>query len=135
MVHVVRGNCPGFAKLAQSMDNIGWRRYMEGMVSAEILEIQSDFIDFGRCSLSLDIRAKGLVMKLLEITHGYWLYKDVQVHNAVSGLNVVEKKEELQRKIEHQVLLGGTVLDEQDRHLLEIHVGDLDMSSGEDQSY
>ena len=45
---------------------------MEGMVSAEILEIQSDFVDFGRCSLLLYIWAKGLVMKLLEITHGQW---------------------------------------------------------------
>ena len=52
------------------MDIIGWRRYIEGMVSTEILEIQCDFVDFGRCSLSLDSQEKGLVMKLLEITHG-----------------------------------------------------------------
>ena len=45
---------------------------MEGMLSAEILEIQNGFVDFGRCSLSLDIWAKRLVMKLLEITHGQW---------------------------------------------------------------
>ena len=32
-------------------------------------------------------------------------------------------------------MLGGTGLDEQDRYLLEINVGDLDMSSGEDQYY
>ena len=53
MVHVVRGKGTRFEKLAQSMDSIGWRRYMEGMVSTEILEIQSDFVDFGRCTLSL----------------------------------------------------------------------------------
>ncbi len=39
------------------------------------------------------------------------------------------------REIEHQVMLGGTGLDEQDRYLLEINVGDLDTSSGEDQYY
>ena len=69
MAHVARGKDARFEKLSQSMDSKGWRRYMEGMVSAEILKIQSDFVDFGRCSLSLDIWAKGLVMKLLEITH------------------------------------------------------------------
>ena len=47
----------------------------------------------------------------------------------------MERKEELQRAIEHQVVLGGTVLGEQDRCLLEINVGDLDTSSGEDQYY
>ena len=74
-------------------------------------------------------------MKLLEITHGQWLYRNVQVHDAVSGLKEVERKEELQREIEHQILLGGTGLDEQDRYLLEINVGDLETSSGEDQYY
>merc|ERR1712086_1023828 len=99
---MARGKGARFEKPAQSMDSIEWRRYMEGMVSAEILEIQSDFVDFGRCSLSLDIWAKGLVMKLLEITHEQWLYRN-QVHDAISGLKAMERKEELQREIEHQV--------------------------------
>ena len=106
---------------------------MEGMVSTEILEIQSDFVDFYRCSLSLDIRAKGLVMKLLEINHGQELYRNVQVHDAMSGLKAVKRKEEPQREIEHQLLLGGAGLDDQDKYLLEINVGDLDTALGEDQ--
>ena len=55
MMHVARGKGARFEKLAKSMDSIGWRRYMEGMVSTEILEIQSDFDNFGRCSMSLDV--------------------------------------------------------------------------------
>ena len=57
------------------------------------------------------------------------------MHGAASGLKAVEMKEELQREIEHQLMLGGTGLDEQDRYLLEINVGDLESSSGEDQYY
>merc|ERR1712086_213356 len=101
---MARGKGARLETLAQPMDSIGWRRYMEGIVSAEILEIQSDFVDFGRCTLSLDTWAKGLVMKLLEITHGQWLYRDVQVHDAISGLKAVERKEELQREIEHEMM-------------------------------
>ena len=135
MEHIVWRKGTRFDMLARSMDSIGWRRYMEGMVSSEILKIQGVFVDLGNCSLSLDNWAKGLVIKLLEVTHGQWLYRNIQVHDTVSGLKAVERKEELQREIEHQILLGGTGLDEQDRYLLEINVGDLETSSGEDQYY
>ena len=42
------------------------------------------------------------------------MYRNVQIHDAVSGLKAVERKEELQREIKHQVMLGGTGLDEHD---------------------
>ena len=108
---------------------------MEGMVSSEVLKIQRVFVGLGNCTLSLDKWAQGLVTKLLEVTHGQWLYRNIQVHDTVSGLNAVERKEELQREVEHQILLGGAGLDKQDRYLLEINVGDLEISSGEDQYY
>ena len=38
-------------------------------------------------------------------------------------------------EIEHQVLLEGIFLDEQDRYLLEINIEDLDTSPREDQYY
>ena len=41
MEHIVWGKGPKFYKLGQSMDKIGWRRYMEGMVSSEVLGIQA----------------------------------------------------------------------------------------------
>ena len=51
----------------------------------------------------------------------------------MSGLKAVKRKEEPQREIEHQLLLGGAGLDDQDKYLLEINVGDLDTALGEDQ--
>ena len=69
------------------MDSIGWHRYMEGIVSSESSGNQSDYVDVGMCSLLLTIWAKGLVMKKnVEITHEQWLYRNVQVHDAVSQL-------------------------------------------------
>ena len=47
----------------------------------------------------------------------------------------VNMSAEIGREIEHQILLGGTGLDKQDRYLLEINVEDLESSSGEDQYY
>ena len=88
---------------------------MEGMISSEALVIQAECVDLGGSSLSLDNWAKGLAIKLLEATHGQWLYRNMLVHDTVSGLKAAERKEELQRKIEDQIELGGSGLDEKDR--------------------
>ena len=58
MEHIVWDKGPLFYKLGQLMDKIGWRRYMEGMISSEALVIQAEFVDLGGCLLSLENWAK-----------------------------------------------------------------------------
>ena len=108
---------------------------MEGMISKEILPLQERFVEAGGCKLTLDVWAQGLVTKLLEATHGQWLYRNVQVHDTTSGVEASARKEEIQRFIEDQLDLGGEGLDEHDKFLLEINLDDLETSSGEDQHY
>ena len=55
------------------MDQIGWRRYTEGMIFKEVLEIQAEFTAVGAESMATSNWAKGLAIKLLEITHDQWL--------------------------------------------------------------
>ena len=135
MDHIVWDKGPQFYKLGQSMDKIGWRRYMEGMILLEALAIQAECVDLVGCSLLLDNCAKGLGIKLLESTHGQGLYRNMLVHDTVIGLKAAERKEKLQREIEDQIELGGAVLDNQNRYLLEINLEDLDTSMGEDEYY
>ena len=54
MEHIVWYKGSQFYKLGQSMDKIGWRQYMEGMISSEVLVIQAECVDLGGCSLLLD---------------------------------------------------------------------------------
>ena len=56
-------------RLAKSMDQICWRRYTEGMISKEVLEVQAEFSVIGTESMTTDNWAKGPTIKLLEITH------------------------------------------------------------------
>jgi hypothetical protein len=121
--------------LADSMDMIGWRRFMEGMVSKEIFTIQRKAEDDGKSYMSLENWGAGLVTKLLEVTHGQWLYRNVHVHDFVSGQNARKRKESLRRELEYQIALGGDGLAEEDQYLLEINLDDLNLSSGEDQVY
>ena len=107
MEHVVFRKGARFHEHGQSVDRIGWRRFMEGMVSNKAVTLQAEFVALGNCSLSLNGWVKGLVVKLLETTHGQWLYRNVQVHDTVSGWKAVERKENLQREIERQIEMGG----------------------------
>jgi len=78
---------------------------------------------------------KGLVVKLLETTHCQWLYRNVQVHDSVTGLEATLRKEELQQLIEEQIELGGEGLEENNIFLLEINLEDLSTISGKTQTY
>ena len=106
---------------------------MEGMISKEILPLQEDYVDLGECKLSLEDWAKGLVVTLLEVTHGQWLYQNVHVHDATFGVAATARKQEIQKFIEDQLDLGGEGLEEKDHYLLKINLEDLETSSGEDQ--
>ena len=67
--------------LAQSQDLIGWRRFMEGTISKEITGIQKSYLALSRYHLSIERWTRGLINKLLEVTHGQWLYRNVHVHD------------------------------------------------------
>jgi hypothetical protein len=77
----------------------------------------------------------GLVTKLLEVMHGQWLYHNIQVHNKISGTPVMLWKEELQLEIEWQQELGTAGPLDEDCHLAECNLGDLEDSSGAKETY
>ena len=68
-------------------------------------------------------------MKLLEATHGQWLYRNVQVHDSATGTLATKRKEEIQRWIEDQIELGEEGLYEKDHYLLEVNPEDLETMS------
>ena len=135
MIDITRGRHPRFARLAASQDMIGWRRFMEGMISKEAVEVQRIFYNLHGGKLSPAIWGRNLVVKLLEVTHGQWLYRNVQVHDTSTGLLATRRKEDLQKAIEDQLELGGEGLEDEDKWLLEINLEDLETTSGETQEY
>jgi hypothetical protein len=135
MGEIVSGEGAGFREMGSSQDDIGWRRFMEGMISKEIIPIQADYVEMGGCMLSVDTWAKGLVVKLLKVTHGQWLYCNIHVHDATSGMAATARKEEIQRFIEDQIELGEEGLEEKDHYLLEVNLEDLEHTTGEEQHY
>ena len=60
--------------------------------------------------------AEGLIVSLMEITHGQWLYLNAHLHDTVTGLHSTRRKEELQKEIEDQIHMGGEELAEVDKY-------------------
>ncbi len=78
---------------------------------------------------------KGVVLKLLEATHGQWIYKNVQIHDSVPGTQVTLWKEEIQQEIEEQMELGKVGLLEEDHWMVEVNLKDMETTSGEWEEY
>ena len=124
-----------YRRLASSQDEIGWRRFMEGMISKEMLSIQQRHLILTGSTWTIAAWAKGLVVKLLETTHGQWLYRNVHVHDTITGTHAIRRKETIRQEIQMQLDMGGEGMAEEDKYLLEINLEELDITSGEAQEY
>ena len=109
--------------------------YMEGMISKEFCRIQETHSSLGGSYISGAKWARGLSVKLIDVTYGQWLVRNFLIHDKVSGMLALERKEELQIAIKEQQEMGLDGLAEEDRYLLEINLEDLETTSGEHQAY
>ena len=126
---------PQYSDFIMSQDKIGWSRMMEGMLSKELLSLDSADVIGPYCKLSQTDWFHTLTRKLLEATHGVWIYRNVTIHDKVAGLAVTKRKEQLIHEIEMQIELGGEGLAEKDKWMLEIDLDSVEHSSGERECY
>ena len=75
---------------------------MEGMVSKEFEQQHEAAYQSGRSRLFGKAWVRHLVERLLEFTHGIWIYRNALMHDNVSGLLASERKEELLKLIAEQ---------------------------------
>ena len=105
------------------------------MVSVEIKKMQQQNLQVSGSRMSIDGWMTGLIIKLLEITHGQWLYRNVMVHDNTTGTLTTKRKEEIQLEIERQQDLGSEGLLEEDKILAKVRLEDLESTNGDRQEY
>jgi hypothetical protein len=108
---------------------------MEGMVFSRMGKIQGLYHFQEGTRITPERWAKGLILKLLKATHGQWLYWNVQIHNLVAGTQATRWKEEIRQEIEKQMEMGTNGLLGKDLWMMEVNLGDLEMTSGEQEEY
>jgi hypothetical protein len=135
MVEICRGLGEPFQRMARDQDEIGWRQFMEEMICGRMRQIQREYQCREGSPANTDRWVKGVILKLLEATHGQWIYRNVQLHDDVAGTRATQKKEEIQKDIEEQMEMGMAGLLGEDHWMLEVNLGDLENSSGEREEY
>jgi len=126
---------PEYATLMQSLMTMSWRRTMEGMISKEFLSLPTDDLLTGNCKLSPEQWARMFATRLLEATHGHWIYRNIVMHDHISGHVITRTKEQIVNEIERQQDLGGDGLSFQDQWMSELHLPHLDRTTGEKTTY
>jgi hypothetical protein len=74
MEEIVQEAPSRFQFVGKSQDKIGWRWFLEGMILKEITGIQQQYYALNGMQMSLEKGSSGLITRLLEITHGQWIY-------------------------------------------------------------
>jgi hypothetical protein len=118
-----------FLSMAREQDLIGWRRFMEGMICSGMRRIQANFAEVVVSNLTITRWASGFITKLLEATHGQWLYRCVQTHDSVSSTLVTMRKEQLQIEIERQNDMDRGGLGKRRSVSREVNLEDLESTS------
>ena len=79
-----------YQRLAQAQDRIGWRHFTKGKMAENFREIQKRFLSQEDTQLTADSWMKGLVSKLLEMTHAQWIFRCISKHHHTKGSLVMK---------------------------------------------
>jgi hypothetical protein len=123
-------------QLASEQDEIGWRRFfMEGIICRQARSIQALFHYSAGMRVMPECWVTVLMQKILEATHGQWLYWNVQLHDEVAGTSATLQKEAIQREIEDKLEMGGDGLLDKDQWMMKVNLGDMEDTTGEREQH
>eukprot|EP00956_Cyclotella_meneghiniana_P021192 scaffold38237_cov55-Cyclotella_meneghiniana.AAC.1 len=122
-------------RLAHQQDLIGWDNFMEGKISNMFAVVQHGHLcNASRLLTSFDW-THHFISKLLHITHGQWIYRNITKHHEKHGLLPVAERRKLLREIDQVMQLPPEDIPEESRFLLEIDFTKLKNDSTDKQSY
>jgi hypothetical protein len=108
---------------------------MEGMIFTSMRSIQSLYHFREGTQIAPNRWVQGLILKLLEATHGKWIYQTIQIHESVAGTQATLQKEAIQWEIESQMELVMAGPLKEDPWMMEVNLGDIESTTGEQEEY
>ena len=124
-----------FKALAASQDIIGWREFTEGHISTHFYTIQAFHLTMSSSYLNGEDWTKQFILKILQITHSQWIFRNVSLHDRTQGYLRNKKADEILHIINELSEVSPEEIPENSRFLLEINFSDLKKSHLETQTY
>ena len=106
LTHLSRGYRGEYQAMARAQDRIGWRHFTEGKLAKNFRAIQRGYLIQEDTQLTVDSWLKGLVTKLLEMTHAQWIFRCISKHHRTKGSLVLKANEDLLKEIDRQLDMG-----------------------------
>ena len=110
---------------ALSQDAIGWRNMMEGRVSNHFYGIQRVHLAMAHSRLNGDDWMKGLITRLLHISHSQWLFRNFTLHDTQCGYRRMKEKAEVHLRIAELSNTAPDRIPDHSKFLLEINTEQL----------
>ncbi len=89
---------PGMADVAAAFNEIRWVDMMHGRLPVALRHLQRN-----HCRLtgdgSGDVWMTQFMRRLIDISHGQWLYRNFTLHNNTNGYLLLQRQEEVLAKI------------------------------------
>ncbi len=79
---------------------------MEGMLSKSLVSLQEEHHCISGEWHATQKWESQLVIQRLEVVHGQWVYRNIEVHNEMKGMLCTAEKEHLLKEIEIEMTLG-----------------------------
>ena len=125
---------PGMAEVAAAFDKIGWVDMMHGRLPVALRRLQHN-----HCQLtgdgSGDAWMTQFTRRLIDISHGQWLYRNFTLHNNTNGYLLLQRQEEVLARITQLAASDPSELPEESRFLLEMEPSSLETAPLLQQEY
>ena len=108
-------------RVAAAVDQIGWVDFMHGRLPTALHSLQQEHCQLGGRISGADWM-KMFVRKIINITHGQWLYRNFSLHNSTKGLLHLKRQEEVLTSITHLAECDPQDIPDDSQFLLEIEV-------------
>ena len=122
-------------QFAKETDLLGWRNFTEARITNTLFLIQEEWLDTIGSKLSINSWTKQFLIKILNIIHHQWLYRNSRIHiSHVEGLTFVTH-ERIMNHTKSLILTDPMDLLPQHRSLLQIDYEALGKGSTVNRQY
>ena len=123
-------------KVAEDMDMIGWTDLFHGRIPLSLTKFQQAYCASINSRMTGADWTKAFVTKLLNISHGQWMYRNFSLHNKTRGhLRLTQQAEVLSEIAKNLAVSKPEDIPPESRFLLEVEVITLDGQSLARQEY